>query len=95
MNQFLLLKDAEETHDRRPFASSLNAELSFLFFFHQKRPEPRRSPTVGLPYGPSRSSSHRQVHVQHLDLGKYGYVTKMAVKQIDNYFQLDVKMFKT
>lgn len=33
MNQFLLLKDAEETHDRRPFASSLNAELSFLFFF--------------------------------------------------------------
>ena len=65
------------------------------FFFHQKRPEPRRSPTVGLPYGPSRSSSHRQVHVQHLDLGKYGYVTKMAVKQIDNYFHLDVKMFKT
>ena len=75
MNQFLLHKDGEEMYDRGPFASSLNAQLSFLFFY-QKRPEPRRSPTVGLPYGPSRSSSHRQVHVQHLDLGKYGYVTK-------------------
>ncbi|KAL9989647.1 hypothetical protein ACROYT_G004215 [Oculina patagonica] len=37
-----------------------------------KRPEPRRSPTVGLPYSPSRASSHRRVHVQHLDLSKYG-----------------------
>jgi len=38
-----------------------------------KRPEPRRSPTVGLPYGPSRASSHhRQVYVQHLDLASYG-----------------------
>ncbi|KAJ7383338.1 hypothetical protein OS493_028886 [Desmophyllum pertusum] len=38
-----------------------------------KRPEPRRSPTVGLPYSPSRASSlHRRVHIQHLDLSKYG-----------------------
>lgn len=37
-----------------------------------KRPEPRRSPTVGLPYSPSRASSHRRVHVQHLDLANYG-----------------------
>ena len=72
MNQFLLHKDDEEIHDRGLVASSLNAHITF---FDQKRPEPRRSPTVGLPYGPSRSSSHRQVHVQHLDLGKYGYVT--------------------
>ena len=31
MNQFLLLKDGEEIHDRVPFASSLNAQLSLLF----------------------------------------------------------------
>lgn len=37
-----------------------------------KRPEPRRSPTVGLPYSPSRASSYRQVHVQHLDLASCG-----------------------
>ena len=31
MNQFLLLKDGEEIHDRGPFASSLNVQLSLLF----------------------------------------------------------------
>ena len=43
------------------------------FPFHQKRPEPRRSPTVGLPYSPSRASSYQRVHIQHLDLANYGY----------------------
>lgn len=75
MNQFLLHKDGEEIHDRGLFCEFIKCTV-IITFFDQKRPEPRRSPTVGLPYGPSRSSSHRQVHVQHLDLGKYGYVTK-------------------
>ncbi|XP_029179748.2 uncharacterized protein LOC114947255 [Acropora millepora] len=37
-----------------------------------KRPERRRSPTVGLPFSPSRASSYRPVHVQQLDLAEYG-----------------------
>lgn len=37
-----------------------------------KRPERRRSPTVGLPFSPSRASSYRPVHIQHLDLAEYG-----------------------
>lgn len=37
-----------------------------------EHPKPRRSPTVGQPYNPSRGRCHPKMHIQDLDLSSYG-----------------------
>lgn len=94
MNQFLLHKDGEEIHDTGPFASSLNARLSFLFLTRnvQNLADHRQLDYLMVLVGPVLIDKFMFNIWTSANMGMW---QKMVVKQIDNNFPLDVKMFKT